>query len=312
MPVPNAPLFRDPIYDGAADPTIIWNPNERAWWLIYTNRRANILCHGISWAHGTDIGAASSTDGGATWLYRGTLRGLDFEPGRNTFWAPEVLHHAGTYHMYVSYIFGVPDSWAGQRFMLHMTSSNLWDWTYVSTLQLSSQNVIDACVYQLPSGIWRMWYKDEKHDNQTWAAESADLYNWNVVGPVITDCAHEGPNVFYWKDSYWMVTDPWRGLDLYRSDDAIRWEKTTEILRAAGSRTDDGDQARHAKVLINDDRAFIFYFTHPEQAPPDVPPKDDPLKGRRTSLQVAELELIDGKIVCDRNKPFSMNLNGPR
>ena len=29
---PNAPLFRDPIYDGAADPTIIWNPKEKAWW----------------------------------------------------------------------------------------------------------------------------------------------------------------------------------------------------------------------------------------------------------------------------------------
>ena len=38
---PNAPLFRDPIYDGAADPTIIWNPKEKAWWIFYTNRRAS-------------------------------------------------------------------------------------------------------------------------------------------------------------------------------------------------------------------------------------------------------------------------------
>ncbi|MBE0698764.1 MAG: glycosyl hydrolase, partial [Anaerolineaceae bacterium] len=39
MPAP-APLFRDPIYDGAADPTIIWNREEKSWWLLYTNRRA--------------------------------------------------------------------------------------------------------------------------------------------------------------------------------------------------------------------------------------------------------------------------------
>ncbi len=25
-----APLFRDPVYDGAADPTVIWNHQERA------------------------------------------------------------------------------------------------------------------------------------------------------------------------------------------------------------------------------------------------------------------------------------------
>ncbi len=37
-----APLFRDPIYDGAADPTVIWNRAEGAWWLLYTARRANV------------------------------------------------------------------------------------------------------------------------------------------------------------------------------------------------------------------------------------------------------------------------------
>ncbi|MEZ4836778.1 MAG: DUF6713 family protein [Caldilineaceae bacterium] len=42
MTQPNAPLFRDPIYDGAADPTVIWNRQEQCWWLLYTNRRANV------------------------------------------------------------------------------------------------------------------------------------------------------------------------------------------------------------------------------------------------------------------------------
>ncbi|MEY8745235.1 hypothetical protein AB9M62_38850 [Bacillales bacterium AN1005] len=36
----SAPLFRDPIYDGAADPVVVWNHVEQAWWMIYTNRRA--------------------------------------------------------------------------------------------------------------------------------------------------------------------------------------------------------------------------------------------------------------------------------
>ena len=38
----SAPLFRDPIFDGAADPTVIYNPHENAWWMVYTNRRTTI------------------------------------------------------------------------------------------------------------------------------------------------------------------------------------------------------------------------------------------------------------------------------
>ena len=103
-----APLFRDPVYDGAADPVVIWNRDEQAWWLLYTNRRANVPCEGFAWVHGTDIGIASSKDGGRTWAYRGVLQGLEFERGRNTFWAPEILWHGGLYHMYVSYVPGIP------------------------------------------------------------------------------------------------------------------------------------------------------------------------------------------------------------
>ncbi|WP_235991695.1 hypothetical protein [Metabacillus schmidteae] len=55
---PKAPLFRDPIFDGAADPTIIWNEEEKEWWMIYTNRRATVHCEGVAWVHGTDLGIA--------------------------------------------------------------------------------------------------------------------------------------------------------------------------------------------------------------------------------------------------------------
>jgi hypothetical protein len=33
-----APLFRDPIFDGASDPVVIWNRQEKNWWLLYTQR----------------------------------------------------------------------------------------------------------------------------------------------------------------------------------------------------------------------------------------------------------------------------------
>jgi hypothetical protein len=63
-----APLFRDPVHDGAADATLIWNRAEKCWWMLYTNRRADAANEkGVKWVHGTDIGIASTPDGGATW-----------------------------------------------------------------------------------------------------------------------------------------------------------------------------------------------------------------------------------------------------
>src|SRR4051812_37893566 len=108
-----APLFRDPIYDGAADPTLIWNTQTAEWWMVYTNRRATAEGENVAWVHGTDLGVASSKDGGQTWVYRGILPGLDIEWGRNTFWAPEIVRFENKYHMYVSYIQGTPDRWEG-------------------------------------------------------------------------------------------------------------------------------------------------------------------------------------------------------
>lgn len=305
-----APLFRDPIFDGAADPTLIWNYQERNLWLLYTNRRANITCQGVAWVHGTDIGIASSSDNGNTWMYRGILEGLEFERGRNTFWAPEVIWHKECYHMYVSYVPGVPHDWTGPRSIIHMTSQNLWVWEYESILSLSSNRVIDACVFRMPDGRWRMWYKDEVNSSHTYAADSDDLCTWKIVGPVITDCPHEGPNVFFWQGSYWMVTDPWKGLGVYRSADAEHWERQANILNQAGHRPDDGTQGQHADVLVQGERAFIFYFTHPDRDSKKSYGFDEvaPYSDKRTSLQVAELELQSGVLVCDRDKPFDFTL----
>jgi hypothetical protein len=303
--IPNAPLFRDPIYDGAADPVIIWNTVAKEWWLIYTNRRAAVECQKNAWVHGTDLGIASSSDGGKSWTYRGVIEGLDFERGRNTFWAPEIIWNEGLYHMYVSYIQGVPTDWSGhKRKIIHYTSTNLWDWTYESELKLSSDYVIDAGLHKLPNGKWRMWYKDEANHSHTYAADSPDLFHWEVVGPVITGFPHEGPNVFYWKNSYWMIIDQWSGLGVYQSSDGEEWIRNGIILNESGTREDDGTIGMHADVHVNGDNAYIFYFTHPERFE-GVEPS---YKTRRSSIQAAKLELVDGTLVCNRNSPFDLVL----
>ncbi|MEK3912815.1 family 43 glycosylhydrolase [Paenibacillus sp. FSL H7-0331] len=306
---PKAPLFRDPIYDGAADPVVIWNRQAAEWWMIYTNRRATARGLGVQWVHGTDLGVASSADGGQNWLYRGTLTGLELEWGRNTFWAPEIIWHEDQYHMYVSYIQGIPQQWAGHsRHIIHYTSPDLLKWTYQSRLQLSSERVIDACVHKLPDGKFRMWYKDEDHHSHTYAADSDDLYNWTVVGPVITGRGHEGPNVFILGGSYWLLVDEWRGQGVYQSENGIDWVNQGLILDQPGQREDDQAIGLHADVVVQGEHAFIFYFTHPERKPGQP---ERTYQDRRTSIQVAKLTVNDGRLICDRNAPFDFRMMAP-
>lgn len=37
---PPSPLYRDPIYDGAADPVLVYNHAQKEWTMLYTQRRA--------------------------------------------------------------------------------------------------------------------------------------------------------------------------------------------------------------------------------------------------------------------------------
>jgi len=213
--VPPAPLYRDPIYDSPTDPVVIYNREEKCFWMLYTQRRATEFNIGVSTVHGTKIGVASSNDG-IRWLYRGTLPNLDFEPGTNTFWAPEVIYAGGKYHMYVSYVRGVPTDWKWERHIIHYSAVNMWDWKFESVLPLSSDRVIDACVYEISQGVFKMWYKDEANHSHTYSAISEDLYHWKVLGPEVTDVPHEGPNVFEFGGVKWLITDHWSGLEFIR------------------------------------------------------------------------------------------------
>jgi len=307
--MPPAPLYRDPVFDGAADPSLIWDDKERAWWVFYTNRRANApdAQDGVRWCHGTDIGIASSADGGLTWTYRGTAQGLEFEPGRNTFWAPCLVEHGRTFHMFLAYVRGVPADWGGDRNIVHYTSRDLFNWKFEAVIPLSSERVIDAFVMAKRDGGWRMWYKDEVHGSHIYAADSEDLSRWRVAGPVVTSAAQEGAAVFWCKGSYWMLVDRWKGMGVLCSGDLSHWtEQPAPILGIPGTRPDDGDIGRHGEVVVQGGEAYIFYFTHP------FGPKDHTEPGKhRSSLQAARLELADGVLGCDRNKPFKLALGPP-
>lgn len=299
-----APLFRDPLFDGAADPTVVWNAERKEWWLFYTQRRANRDEPGVRWCHGTDIGIAVSTDMGRTWAYRGPARGLEVRADRDTFWAPEVIRRDGLYHMFVSFIPGVHDDWSGERHIHRYTSADLLDWRFEGRIPLSSSRVIDPCVFRFPDGTWRLWWKDEAHGSHIYGAESRDLAEWTGVRPVIEDRGGEAPNVFFLGGTYWMLTDS-GALNLYRSADGKTWTHVGPFLREPGKRPDDGQAGKHADVVVQGDHGFVFYFVHPEGRRHVAPGK------HRSSLQVARLEVRDGMLVAIRDEPFDFDLRPP-
>lgn len=318
--IAQAPLFRDPVHDGAADPMVIYNEQEKAWYMFYTNRRANVDTQGTNWCYGTKIGVATSMDNGKNWDYVGTLD-LEFERGMNTFWAPHVVYDKGVYHLFVTYVRGVHESWSGIGKIAHYTSRNMWNWKFRDLIPLAGEDpLLDATVFRKPDGKWGMWYKNSRI-GYTVEAVSDDLFHWtNVPSVTISDIPHEAPFVFRYKDYYWMLVDQWNGFGVYRSDDAEKWEKQNVILGIKGVRKDDNVRASHPGVVVAGERAYVFYFTHPgwekEGGWGDESDKLDaagvlPYIYRRSSIQVAELKVDrKGMMTCDRNAPFDFYLPG--
>ncbi|MBN2476518.1 MAG: hypothetical protein JXB62_18025 [Pirellulales bacterium] len=306
------PLYRDPVYDGAADPTVIWNRHRRQWWMFYTNRRANVpKLPGVSWVHGTRIGIAASADGGVSWHYLGEAD-IELPPRfggqQATHWAPEVVTGPnGTHHMFLSVVPGVFADWDHPRWIVHLTSTDLRHWKYHSVLELASDRVIDACVLRLPDGTWRMWYNNERDRKSIYFADSPDLMTWQDRGKAVGDQAGEGPTVLRWRDRYWMITDVWSGLAAYSSDDALTWTRQPgNLLEKPGRGADDQVKGGHPGVVVSGDRPFLFYFTHPGRRGPDE--RKDGYQQRRSSIQVVELGESDGRLTCDRDQPVDIRL----
>lgn len=304
--IADKPLFRDPVYDGAADPVVIWNKAEQKWFMFYTNRRANLKdVNGVDWVHKTPIGIAESSDGGATWQYRSTAN-ITYGGDDYTYWAPDIIENNGTYHMYLTVVPGTFSDWKHPREIVHLTSNNLIDWEYQSSLSLASDKVIDAGILKVKDNLWYLYYNNEKDRKSIYYAQSSDLKNWTDMGKVVADQSGEGPKVFYWHDTYFMIVDNWKGLGVYSSNDLKTWTRQPEnILAKGGVGIDDGTNGLHADVVVNNNRAYIFYFTHPGRVNGNM---SDSYETRRSSIQVAELEYKDGIVSCDRNKPVQINL----
>jgi len=303
-----APLYRDLVFDGAGDPAVIYNRAQNAWFIFYTQRRSNIAIQNLGDCFGTAVGLAISETNGKTWYYAGTADLPMPDPGHNTFWAPQVNYNQGLYHMFVSYIRGVYSDWDGTPRILHYTSPDLFHWKMEKPTGMDGY--IDACVFQMPDKSWKMWAKNGR--SHISVAMSPDLFTWqDLKTEEISDFDCEGPLVFHWQNAYWMVVDEcnlaYVGLAIYRSEDATRWVKNNVILNTPGKREDDSDQGRHADVVLSQGRAFIVYYTHPgrkyDKSNVEIWERES-YPYRRCSLQVAELELVDGKIVCNRDKYF--------
>jgi hypothetical protein len=308
------PLFRDPVYDGAADPVVVWNAARGRWWMFYTNRRASAAgLPGVTWVHGTRIGIAESADGGANWTYVGTadielppeLGGLDA-----THWAPDVVRaDDGSYHMFLTVVPGVFTDWKHPRVIVHLTSTDLRSWRHPEKVPLAGDKVIDASLARLPDGGWRMWYDNELDHKYIYYADSPDLVHWTDRGLAVAQRG-EGPKVFRWRGAWWMIEDLWHGLGVFRSDDALHWRRQpATLLEQPGQGPEDGVMGGHPDVVVSGDRAYLFYFVHPGRRGADA--KLDGLEQRRSLIQVTELIEEGGVLRVERDRPTHIRLDPP-
>jgi beta-xylosidase len=311
------PVFRDPVFDGAADPIVIWNHIENKWWMFYTNRRATEMhLPGFSWVFKTPIGIAGSEDG-ANWSYVGNANFPHLPPQAGgdsaTLWAPDIVWgDDGKWHMFLSIQAGIAERWGKVPGSIdHLTSINLRDWKYEQRFNLPVGSY-DADVIKMPDGTWRMYHKDPTNGASTfYYIESQNLYDWSERKRVLSTKG-EGPSVFFWKGYYWMILCDGQGFKTFRSTDAEKWDLQPGgplMPEGSGTGTDDIATARHGDVVISNNRVYFYYFTHPGQVG-DHRMKDG-FDQRRSSIQVVELTLKDGWIVADRNQPTLINLEKP-
>lgn len=303
------PAFRDPVYDGAADPIVIWNPLVKKWWMFYTNRRFTMTeLPGVSWVFGTPIGIAESADA-AHWKYVTTANfpGLPAECGGKdsaTFWAPDITRgDDGKWHMFLSIEPGIDVKWGIPGFIAHLTSTNLKDWKYERRLTELGVSILDADVLKMPDGEWRLYYKASDGGSHINCSKSRDLYNWSAPETAVR-ISGEGPCAFQWKGYYWLLVDTWNGQTVHRSTDANTWEKQPGdplLSYGSGNGIDDIPNALHANVFTIGDRLYLVYFTHPGRVGENR--GKDTYEQRRTSIQIVELKMDAGAwLTANRNE----------
>jgi hypothetical protein len=320
-----APIFTDPNYHGSCDPEIIWNENDKQWYIYYTARRPMLE---NTWLQ-TPIGVAVSKDM-VNWEFKGYCKfdGVGGEKdASSTFWAPAIISANDTLHMFVTW---KPDTiptlgaWGGQGWIVHYKTplTNPVDgWKKVGALHGDNLNTIDATVYQ-NQNLFHVWFKGKEKGatkNELYHLTSSDFSTWEAAGFSKSDVFNaeatgsnfeEAPYIFQWKGRFWLITDPHNGFFVYSSTDTENWKFQGTILKEGGTRNLDNSMARHCSVAVKDGRAFIFYHVEPwrrydlekKKGDERVRIFDQPLKNRESVLQMAELKVVNSKISCDRNE----------
>lgn len=310
------PLFYDPHYHGSCDPEIVWNTHTREWWIFYTARRAT---RKQATYVGTPIGVAASKDL-QRWRFVGycSFDGAQGKPDMSvTFWAPGIIRVGNSYHMFVTFKNNARPPWGGSGNIVHYTApaeNLLAGWKKVSVPEFAKPDPIDATLVKA-GDRFRAYYRVGKGGGIHWA-ESDDLIDWTNMGQCPGDINNrsqhgfgyqEAPYVFKWKDYFWMLTDPHKGLGVFQSVDGITWKLNGRILAEPGTGPQDHTLARHPSVVVIQDRAFIFYHVEPNRPYPSPPAEKRTVEQKISFLQMAELELNDGQLICDRNKTIRLD-----
>jgi hypothetical protein len=303
------PLFIDPHYHGSCDPEAVWNPERGETWIYYTARRSTR--EKASYV-GTPIGVIASKNL-IDWEFKG-YAAFDGVPGEKdmpvTFWAPGVIRRGDTWHMFVTYKDNAEPPWGGKGVIRHYTapaSDPLNGWKLAGVPDFPQPDPIDATLIEVDGKV-RAYYRVAEGGGIHWS-ETADFKTWTHHGKCPGDVNRKGagyqeaPYVFRFGKFFWMLTDPHKGLAVHRSDDGITWQQKPVILEKSGTGPQDGSLGRHPSVLVRNERAFLFYHVEPQRPYPTPPPEKRSLDMKKSVLQVAEIRIVDGQLVCDRDAP---------
>lgn len=309
------PLFDNPDYHGSCDPEVVWNESAKEWWIFYTARRST---RETGTYVGNPIGVIASADL-HTWRNLGyaSFDGLPGKPDMPvTFWAPGIVRQGDIYHMFVTYKPTATPPWGGDGEIRHYVAPAgdlLNGWKLSMPPNFPQPDPIDATLIQV-GDTFRAYYRVGRGGGIQWST-STDLRHWEHRGACPGDINapaqqrgfdyQEAPFVFKFRSSYWLLTDPHKGLAVYQSPDGITWKLQGRILERPGTGSQDATPARHPSVAVIGDRAFLFYHTEPNRPYPTPPPEKRTVTQKISFLQIAELKIVGGQLTCDRDTPVT-------
>jgi hypothetical protein len=97
-------------------------------------------------------------------------------------------------------------------------------------------------------------------------------------------------------------------MEIYSSSDLLNWKKQeSRILENPGKGFDDQAMGGHCDVVVNDGKAYVFYFTHPGRRK-DKPAARGSFDDKRSVIQLAELKYVNGEIACNRDEVVKIKL----